>query len=191
VFPLITTPGSKQSIEWLERLGSAKNIEVFRSNLQLYVEYKWRLNKGMVYAFGIFNITYVILMIADCNLGGHSPIMKIFMLIYSILLLMMEWLQLQVCGAGDYFTKFWNYFDFLPQLMYMFYIINHLLNIESSINWEYLHLVCISIIGIRGVTYLRIFSSLRALIRMIIEVLKDIPPFMTIFMISIIYFAVL
>ena len=56
---------------------------------------------------------------------------------------------------------------------------------------DYMHLLCLFFQGIRCFSHLRNFKTLRPLIRMIIEVIGDMPPFSLIMISSIVFFAVL
>ena len=101
-------------------------------------------------------------------------------------------------GLQEYFSNIWNYFDLSSVIMFLAYIIFKLF-IESrgdhdrgkNENMEYMHLLCLFCQGLRGLSQLRNFKTLRPLIRMIIEVLSDMPPFSLIMMSSILFFGVL
>jgi len=36
-----TTMGHHDSLHWLEHLATAKNLDIFRSKLAYFIEYKW------------------------------------------------------------------------------------------------------------------------------------------------------
>ena len=73
---------------------------------------------------------YAILLITDCCLKSkHS---KIVMITYSLFILSIECFQFLSGGAKEYFSNFWNYFDFSSPVLYIIYAIFELLDNEGD-----------------------------------------------------------
>ena len=70
----------------LKALSEAKNIDIFRSRVNLFVEYKWQMDQGYVLGYGFFLIFYSLALFIDCILH-ESFISKIIVLGYSIIIL--------------------------------------------------------------------------------------------------------
>jgi len=88
-FMINASQGSTDSVEWLNALADVSNLDVFRSDITLFIDMQWEMSHQPVFCFGLNNIAYSIMLIADSNTGGSS-LMKIICIIYSCLMLTFE-----------------------------------------------------------------------------------------------------
>ncbi len=70
-------------------MSEATNLELFRSKLALFIEYKWNMNYRYVLALGLIYILYACLLIMDCYLAENTAA-KYVMLSYSLLIYLLK-----------------------------------------------------------------------------------------------------
>jgi hypothetical protein len=88
----------------------------------------------------------------------------------------------------EYFREFWNWFDMGSLLINLAYLISDLVDANPSRN-RTLSSVAALFMWMKLLYFLRLFTPTAALIRMIVEILKDMFVFTIIYFIAIIGFA--
>ena len=91
----------------------------------------------------------------------------------------------------NYIFDGYNILDFFGQILYLVYSISNLTSENSKKFIEYLHVVALLLLFIRGISQLRIYESTRYLIRMITEVIIGMIPFLIVLFFSTIAFAII
>ena len=158
-FKINTTQGSNDSVEWLNQLADVNNLDLFRSDITIFIELKWNMDYPLIFTFGMINILYSILLIIDSNMAENSA-MKIVCIIYSFFMLTFEGFQAYGHGKEAYFADILNYFDFISQSLYILYAIIWFSDVsqENMVMVHVIHVIALAISGIRGLTNLRIFK---------------------------------
>jgi WD40 repeat protein len=169
--------GSSPSIKLLKSLINCEDSEVFRTPLaQAILLYKWRqVSRVYIFMTCIYSFYILVLVLYICSI--IDPFYSIiFFLVQNIFFGIMEFMQMLADGKS-YFTDMWNLLD----ISRIFSIFLYCIEVYVWNNEEYnKYLLCVIIILSWGrfISVFRIFSSTRYLIRIIIEVIKDMIPFM-------------
>jgi len=117
---------------------------------------------------------------------------QIPLLIIALYFLGIEARQIFTSSILDYFSDFWSYIDFLPPVLTIAIIFQHHTDqeTEKSSTYETVLLgTCSFIMWLKVLYFMRIFRSFSYLIRMIISVVKDMIPFLTVLLFAMIAFA--
>jgi hypothetical protein len=117
---------------------------------------------------------------------------QIPLLIIALYFLGIETRQILTSSILDYFSDFWSYIDFLPPVLTIAIIFQHHTDqeTEKSSTYETVLLgTCSFIMWLKVLYFMRIFRSFSYLIRMIISVVKDMIPFLTVLLFAMIAFA--
>lgn len=163
--------GSQSSKDLLDSIFHCPNEEIFLSSyIHSIIHYKWK--RARYYIFGQALVYSIYL----CLLGQHiifldsslSLILTIFIL--NSLLLLFEVFQMIVSGK-NYWNDIWNYIDILRSsscFIYLLYIILELISLPQ---------LCTMVIlssCIRGLSYFRVVKQGRFLMKIGVEILKDL-----------------
>jgi hypothetical protein len=100
--------------------------------------------------------------------------------------------QILTSNIFDYFSDFWSYIDFLPPVLSIAIIIQHHTDLETEKSSTYETVLlgtCSFLMWLKVLYFMRIFRSFSYLIRMIISVVKDMIPFLTVLLFAMIAFA--
>jgi hypothetical protein len=105
-----------------------------------------------------------------------------------------EYAEMKYNGIEDYFSDSWNYFDFTQYIIFIINVLlsRYLLNQQSYgiyklIN-EVLQIMILLLATTRILQYIRYKESFSFLVQMLMAVIFDLAPFLTIFLIFIIVF---
>ena len=182
--------GSNESLKMLNSITDCYNSELFKSQmLKALLLYKWRqtfkllIIETCVYSVSMASLLYYIL----SNPRSECYLVLIFLILISTFNLLQN-----LTKGYESFRKFfgspWNVLDSARIMLTYFYTINQLLYQDPQyIGLELLTLLyCIKAIG-----YFRIFNKYRYLLRVILEIIKDMIPFFLILFTSTIAFAIL
>ena len=185
--PLDVGFGSKGSIEMLRSLERCKNDNIFKIPvIQGYLSYKWKQSLYfLVIEAGLYSIFLLLfnLFVLDSR-ARKSYVVQGVLLIYWAVFVMREVIQ----GIGrrkDYFLDVWNYIDMGVLLCLIGSVVSELLS--SPETW--FMVVCLILMWTKLVSYFRLWDSTRYLIRTILEIIKDMGPFLLIFLVMILCFA--
>lgn len=112
----------------------------------------------------------------------------ILLFIMNSAFLLLEIYQFTAQSAEQYFSEMWNYFDLGSFVLFEVYLIADVFDIEaitgSNLNYWFL-LVSAFFIQIRTISMLRAIDNTRRLIRLIVEVIKDMTSFLLVLFIAI------
>jgi len=88
----------------------------------------------------------------------------------------------------DYFTQFWNYIDIVPPIgVFLLLIVYHIPILPESFVHT-IQAITTFALWIKFLYYMRLFKTTNYLIRMTIEVIQDMRPFLIILLITVIAF---
>lgn len=95
----------------------------------------------------------------------------------------------QMINTGtEYLTSLWNYLDFVPPILITMIIIQDFLRIKYEVQHS-IHAISCLLMWFKLLYFLRIFKETGYLIRMIIEVIKDMQVFFIVLVIVLCAFA--
>jgi WD40 repeat protein len=165
-----TEIGAKDSIEYLEALLATGNSEIFRSKfVGVLLEEKWKEVRWFAEAYAGFYFLYLVIL-SLYTLRNESAYFVI-LLIQNAVLVVYEVYQVGLTGV-KYFKEGLNFVDLARIIFFIVYFVldtqyGELLFLLNLVSWT------------RGVSHFRIFASTRYLVNLIVEVIKDIGPFLT------------
>ena len=122
-------------------------------------------------------VLYLLTLIAEVE-SNFSTVTLTLLIGFAAYFILFEFLQVYLKGLV-YFADFWNVFDLLRIVMLFIYI-SALLTIEDNTNSFIAYfLTALNLFSwFRALSFLRLFTRTRVLIHLIVEVLKDMVPFM-------------
>lgn len=161
--------GSQESIQYMKSLLSAGNNQIFRSKfIDTLLNDKWARVKIFAVFLTIFYSGYlVILSLYTLKRNWEYMIVlviqNLFLIMYGIYEIGLE--------KYEYIKKIWNIFDLLRGIIFILYFsltpqYSELLFFLNFFSWG------------RGLAHFRVFSSTRHMVNLILEVIKDILPFL-------------
>ena len=182
--------GSLSSLKLLNSITDCRNSELFRTQLlKAFLLYKWRQNfyilvcETIFYCIGL--AIFTIYVITENRFKNHGLL---------IALLVLNCVGVFQNGTKAYhsFYKYirnaWNILDLCRIALCIWYIINQLIN--DAENYSGLELLTLCY-WLKAIGYFRIFNKYRYLLRVILEIIKDMIPFFLILFTSTIAFAML
>lgn len=169
--------GSYNSIQFMSSLADCENSEVFKTDLiKSILKYKWNgvrkifMLQTSVYLLQlIFFTLYTFYYMKDRNIPLLSTLA-----IFNSLFLAYEIAQMSA-GVLSHLQDAWNWLDIIRIVLVYIFCVTELSGIEIGYDIIVGSITLIS--WIRFVAYFRIFDRTRYLIRMIIEIGKDMVPF--------------
>ena len=190
-------PGSQESLNLLKSLADCPNQEVFtKPFIKILLNEKWKQVKWMMTAQGFIYLLYMICLmifiICDSNTPEFSNTYpKIFLAIgqlINLLLAVYEVYQITQLKS-EYFKDIWNYIDVIRFIAYTILMITALTSDPTTSNSDLialLEVIVVMLTWIRGLTYFRLFDSIRYLTALIFEVMYDMLSFIIIAIYSLI-----
>ncbi|CDW80324.1 wd-40 repeat protein [Stylonychia lemnae] len=175
--PFNMQPGSQSSINFHRTL-SESELTAFRSeSVQSILTYKWDLVKKIVYINGIIYLLYMAALFAFIQ--TYHQISLYFLIAFGIYFMGFEILQIFL-NKMSYLGDFWNLFDFFRVLLLIFFIYNAfkyedwnksstMLQLFGTLNF---------LSWVRALSFLRLFQKTRIFIRLLVEVIYDMIPFL-------------
>ena len=182
--------GSVESLRLLNSITDCYNSELFRSQmLKAFLMFKWRQNfflliiETVIYIISLGLLVFYILSKEKLEMNFILIILMVFNT-YNVLQ------NLTKCSDSilKFFKSPWNLLDLSRIVLSYYYTIKQLVMHDSShTGLELLTLFyCLKAIG-----YFRIFNKYRYLLRVILEIIKDMTPFFLILFTSTLAFAIL
>ena len=183
-------PGSLNSLKLLNSITDCHNPELFRTQLlKAFLLFKWRQNflvlvfDTFFYSVGLAILTFFIVSPNKNNQTGCLIVLLILNLCSSV-----KEANKAYHSLYKFVRNAWNLFDFCRIVMSFYYILNHFF----IGNTDYSGLTIVTLCyWIRAVGYFRLFNKYRYLLRVIMEIIKDMIPFFLILFTSTIAFAIL
>ena len=154
-----------------------QDLSIFESKLiQIYIRKRWEDT------YWFFLIDSIVLMTGGINLFFHvaffrDPLTLIPLLFIQCWTLTIESIELKNKKCG-YFMDFWNYFDILRFIFCFAYFIM-VVSSTASPNTKTVLLTLLSFFqSMKTFQMFSLFKSTRVLLRIVIEIVKDMIPFM-------------
>ena len=150
----------------------------------------------ILFAFAVICIVYL-------EWGFRDKAYLYVMIVFAVYFTLNEIISLYINTLG-YFFDFWNYFDLCRIVLIYVYAIVRISKIDEISNAEasgespetrskrglIIYAVMNFFVWVRLISYLRLFSNTRALIRLIVETMKDMIPFGIVLIVSAAMFVV-
>lgn len=183
--------GTKQSIGFLQSIILCKNEEIFRSHLlRGIIEFKWRRAYYIIFIQALFYLVFITLQLLLIFKTSINPWIWGALFIINVLFTIKE--ILLVKNAGKYYLKvLWNFLELFKIVLVYIYLGYAVFSNDEETRDEILLPFSIVITWIRGFGYLRLFKNTRYLMRLILEVIKDMGPFVVILLSSVLTFGVI
>ena len=124
--------------------------------------------------FYVFLILYLYAIVAAEEDGSKPLWLTVSLLILNTFFFSLELRQAYKDG-WEYLTDFWNYIDLAVFLLNYFLFTYSGGSIDGIV--AFIYSVACFLMLLRGMSYLRIFGSLRYLINMVVEIIKDMSAF--------------
>ncbi len=185
--PLDVGFGSSGSLDMLRSLERCKNDEIFKIPvIQGYLAYKW--SQSVYYLLieaGIYLVFLILFNVFALNESARGSILlKALMTIFWIVFALRE--VVQAIGRGkDYFRDVWNYIDIALVVTYLGSFAAN----EASSSEDWFIVFCLIMMWVKVIAYFRLWDSTRYLIRSIIEIVKDMVPFLLVFLVMLLCFS--
>jgi WD40 repeat protein len=161
--------GGSDSIQYLENLLKTGNNEIFRSRfVEALLMEKWKEIRWFAELYAALYLSYLVVL-ALFTLKNENGFIVV-MVVQNVLLALYEVYQLGVTRV-DYFKDTLNLVDLARFLIFIVYFslgaqVRQLLFFLNMASW------------FRGISHFRVFTSTRYLVNLLIEVVKDICPFL-------------
>jgi len=180
--------GCSRSIEFLQSLIVNKNEAVFDAEIiKSTLKYKWRKAIWFIAAEALLYLSFICFLLVHVVSDSDKLLYDVFLLIFNSCFAVKEMLLIYY-ATGFFITNAWNLVETVKILLLFIYLIwreptkGVILPIAVVLAW------------IRGIGYFRLFKPTRYLIRLLIEVVKDMGPFLVIlsgavFIFSVVFFA--
>jgi WD40 repeat protein len=183
--------GSQDSIDFLRSLLELDDIELFGSPaITSIILHKWNKIKHLQAIQALIYLAFLVTFSMHPYYLHDSGVVMLVVLGLNTIFYLYEIFQLT--GAGiEYFYDFWNCIDMI-RIVHIFIYEAYYFFIYPTDYYAKDHIFFITILTwIRALAYFRIFDTTRYLIKMIMEILKDMVPFLVILLFSTIGFAYL
>ena len=183
-FKVPMVPGSKKSMDLVEAILESENEKIFMTTfVQTILNEKWIKVRHILWIQAIIYAFYLIFLSIYVITFNIIPLIISFVI--NTLLILYELRQL---GSGwVYFKDVWNYLDLITAVLMT---IMFILSIDES-KPDSLTSVVLFFSWMRGISYFRILKQTRYYINLILEVVKDILPFLSIVLYSTIAFGLI
>jgi hypothetical protein len=183
-------PGSQESLDLLKSFVACPNQEIFtKPFIKILLLEKWKQVKWMMLIQAAVYLAYIICLMgfiifypnvhSEEQSSTLSTVFLFFGEIFNSLLAVYEIYQITQMKL-DYFRDVWNYVDLIRFLSYTLLMITALASdstLMHSTLFLLLEVVVILLTWIRGLTFFRLFDSVRYLTALIFEVLHDMLSF--------------
>ncbi|CDW74847.1 wd-40 repeat protein [Stylonychia lemnae] len=188
-------PGSLSSIILHQSLQDTNSKEIFTSEaVNRILEYKWNKVKQFAYIQCSVYFLFVALIIAHSISYKDRIELVIAILAFGFIFIGWELFQL-ILNYRSYFGEIWNVLDIGRVILIVWYCLTALVNIsndKSAVDKE--NRIVLGVLNLlvflRILSYFRLNQSSRVLIRLIIEVCRDMVSFTLLLFLSIVGFAI-
>jgi hypothetical protein len=180
---LDTSLGAKKSNKFVASLISTPNEEIYKSELvKEYTNVLWKQAVFFIIMQAMFYLAFVVLLSLTIFYDIETLWILILMLIYNCVFLVYELAEVLI-SPKDYRLDTWNMIDSGRILAAGIYLMNKAFFNGLSDEFETFCLTMAILLNwLRMISFYRLFSGTRYLIRMIIEIVKGMAPFLVIFL---------
>ena len=111
--------------------------------------------------------------------GVDDPVLRIVVLLLVLLYAVHEMMQINSEDVMLYFFEIWNICDWLGMATFLIHAALHFAGVieEGDFAFKLLLSVAVSLFWFKAIGYLRVFSPTRHLVRLVVEVIKDMRSF--------------
>ena len=164
------------TLDLAELLTNTRDLSLFESTLlQLYILRRWKQSLCFFVLESLFQIAQLLLVFFHVSFF-RSPFLLLPLLFLLSWNLAFQVLELKRKGCG-FFSDFGNLFDVLTFSLAVLYF-SVAIPSDPSLTTKYTLLTLLSLSqGVRAFTLFSLFQSTRTLLRIILEVVKDMVPF--------------
>ncbi|CDW81552.1 wd-40 repeat protein [Stylonychia lemnae] len=172
--------GSASSLNFLKKYSKETSEDVVRSNLRFIIAYKYEecltFLRLQAAAFFLFLASFYIRQIFLYD----SLFYTLYLLVFNSIFFGYELNQIFRSGIKNHFDNIWNFTDMIAYTLFYFSCIRNFMEIQNKAHLiistliDNVTLICLLL---RGMSHLRIFSSLRYFNNMIIEIIRDMASF--------------
>lgn len=194
---MYTEMGSRKSIEFLKSLEDGKNEKNFETKIiRLILSEKWKLARWFIWVqAGIYILYLLFLSLFNVYASCRTSWFLILPFVANFVLYSYEAFFMFI-SISKYFQDFWNIVDSIRSWLFIIYSIlvwsNYFeIEIDKTSDERYLLSIIIFISWLRGITYFRITTSTRYLIKLLFQVCWDILPFLFILFYSVVAFSLM
>jgi WD40 repeat protein len=182
--------GSIESIKLLISIADCHNPELFRTQLlKAYLDFKWKQTRFiLIFETIIYCISLLILTWYVISPQRHSEILKLNLILVLSTISLLKNLNKIYKAPYKSITNAWNILDLARILVAYYYYSNQIF--YEDLQYSALELLTLCW-WVRAVGYFRLFNKYRYLLRVIMEIIKDMIPFFLILFTSTIGFAML
>lgn len=178
----------------------------------MILKYKWgTLRKHSYFQLGAL-VLFAIVLFIHWSYWRHKYLFLVIIGVFGIFFVTNEGIQFKK-NSFTYKSNFWNIFDLAKIVLTFSFIVIHFIlikkikvksesltqenedpNVKSS-SFNYLSAYCYAlltlVVWIRIISFLRLFSPTRSLIRLVIEVVKDMTSFFVVMILSLLGLSIL
>lgn len=177
------SPGSKDCMTFMRSLLKCTNLEIYRTEfIKTVLKYKWRQIRWVLLLQACIYLALVLIVIVHTVYSRDNVALLVIEIIINSCFLFYE-LSQALSGLKSYFTDVWNMLDASRIIILYTHAAVSLAN-ANRVAEDVLLMLLTLVMWTRLVGYLRIFDGTRYLIHMIIEVIKDLGPFLILFFMS-------
>lgn len=189
LIPINFGTGSRFGTALFETFDNVSN-DSLKSRCKVLIYQKW--NKIFPYAmmYAIIFWTMSIILYAALSIRTESKGLGTTVIVLNSLFLIYEFKNC-ISNFSRYIRDPWNYYDIFIQVLSI--VANGLVagkeetQMTIALNW--VRVIVVLLVGIRAITWLRVFSPTRYLITMVLGVFQDFVPFLIILITAIFVFA--
>lgn len=171
-----TRVGALQSLEFMKSLVECSNPEIYTTELvQVILQDKWKKLSWILTAEMVLYMTYMMIVCYIVQFDRDLQQVSVQLWVaFGINALLFVYEMMQMIASGIlYFTSFWNYVDMLRFLCFTSYSILIYLNEVQTAN-KYLLISTVILSLLRGVSYFRLISSVRWVIKLLFDVISEL-----------------
>ena len=183
--------GSQSSIDFLKSITACEHSEVFRTKfVQSILAYKWSQVYHILLIQTFFYLILLISLSAHSLKDYRSNLVIVYVILgLNVILTLQELIQL-THSPYNYIRDLWNCLD-ISRIIVNYAYIYCILSAYSGHSNQVLLSVLTALTWTRAIAYFRIFDRTRYLIRMLIEIIIDMIPFLFILFMATIAFSLI
>ena len=161
----------------IRTLLKSKNQEIFETKfVSLFISYVWGLSRQFYYFMALMFSIQAILISLYTGLDEGTLALEILIFVISVFFLGIELLEILSEGIISYFGSIWNYLDLSIHCLVFSTLVIIWSGVEqNSKNWLFSFMLAFTYF--RWISYFRVFKQTRKLMRMIIQIIKDMRGF--------------
>jgi len=180
------TPGSKDSLKFLNSLLDCTNQDIFRTRfIQTYLNYKWKKVQWLLRIQALVYLVYLVLLSIDLVEQSSKYLVGIFLINFGMFVY--EVFHVLV-ARSIFFEDMWNFIELFRSVLLSVYCLCVWAEAKELVTLNLL--VGVTFLSwVRGVMFFRLFEGTRYIINLLVEVIKDMGSFLFLLIYSTLGFA--